>query len=91
MEIQRSSRVDKRYIAIFENELNPIHFGQRGSRTYVDHHDKVLRANYIARHRVNEDWTRINAGSLSRFILWGYSTDINKNIAFYKKKFKLKD
>ena len=47
------------------------------------------RENYIKRHKVNADWNKINPASLSRFILWGDSTNINDNIEDYKKRFKI--
>jgi len=42
------------------------------------------------RHRANEDWNKPDtAGALSRWILWGDSTSIQKNIADFKKRFSL--
>jgi hypothetical protein len=85
--IVKSNTKNKRFTAIINNKK--ISFGSSIGSTYIDHGDEVKRTNYIARHKVNEDWTKINAGSLSRFILWGDSPDINVNIANYKKKFGL--
>ena len=65
------------------------HFGQKGGSTYIDHGDKARREAYIKRHKVNENWDSINAGSLSRFILWGDSSNIKNNIKYYKKRFNL--
>ena len=87
MIIVKSTRKDKRLEAIF-NDGSSIHFGSKNGSTYIDHGDKKKRENYIKRHQVNEDWNTVNAGSLSRFILWGDSNDIGKNILDYKKKFK---
>ena len=47
------------------------------------------RANYIKRHKVNEDWTKVNPGSLSRFLLWGDSGDLQVNLDAYRERFKL--
>jgi hypothetical protein len=88
MIINPSLRKDKRFEAIFDDGRR-IHFGAKNGSTYIDHGDKKKRENYIKRHRVNEDWNAINAGSLSRYILWGDSSDIKKNISEYKKKFNL--
>lgn len=85
--ITKSNTKGKRYTALIDGRK--IHFGSSVGSTYIDHGDEVKRKNYIARHKVNEDWNKINAGSLSRFILWGDSPDINVNIANYKKKFGL--
>jgi len=94
MQIKPSTRKDKRFMAIFKDGNSPsglhpliIHFGAKNGKTYIDHHDKKKRDAYLARHRVNEDWTKINAASLSRFILWGDYTSIDGNIASYKRKF----
>ena len=90
MYIKPSTRKDKRYMAIF-HDGKTIHFGLKGGQTYIDHHDKKKRDAYIARHQVNEDWTTpYNAGSLSKFLLWGDSTDLNTNIQKFKSKFNIK-
>jgi ABC-type uncharacterized transport system ATPase component len=96
MLIKPSTRKDKRFMA--EIGMNgegrstlkkTIHFGAKNGNTYIDHKDKIKRQNYLKRHKVNEDWSKINAGSLSAMILWGNSTNINDNIADYKKRFNL--
>jgi len=74
-------------MAIFANGKT-VHFGSAGSKTYLDHHDKKKRDAYLARHRVNETWSDpYSAGALSKFITWGESTDINKNIDDFRKRF----
>lgn len=85
--ITKSNVKGKRYTAIVDGRK--INFGSAVGSTYIDHGDEVKRTNYLKRHKVNEDWTKVNAGSLSKFILWGDSPDINVNIANYKKKFRL--
>jgi len=87
MLIKPSTRKDKRFMAEIGDKT--IHFGAKNGQTYVDHKDKIKRENYLKRHKVNEDWSKINAGSLSAIILWGNSTNINDNIADYKKRFNL--
>ena len=53
-------------------------------KTYLDHHDKLKRNNYLKRHKaLGENWNEINAGSLSAFILWGESTDLKTNLYKY--------
>ena len=80
---------DKRLTAVFKDG-KVIHFGQKNSSTYIDHGDNNKRSAYIARHsKNNENWTKVNPGSLSRFILWGSSTNMNDNIKSYKKKFNV--
>jgi len=87
MIIKPSTRKDKRYQATFNNGKT-IHFGSSG-QTYIDHGDKIKRENYIKRHAVNEDWTKVNAGSLSRFLLWGDYTTLEQNHNAYMKKFNI--
>jgi hypothetical protein len=84
---RESDRAGKKYSTQINKKT--YHFGARGSETYLDHKDKSKRFNYIARHRVREDWTKINAGSLSRYILWGSHTNLEKAIKSYMKRFKI--
>lgn len=90
MEILDSNRKNKRFVAVFANG-DKIHFGQDGATTFVDHGDEKKRTAYLARHGAGrEDWkTPYNAGSLSRWILWGPSPQLKANIAFFKNKFKV--
>lgn len=93
LKIEPSTSKNKRFKAILKTDKGQktIQFGASGGSTYIDHGDKVKRENYIKRHRaLGEDWRGVNAGSLSRYILWGDSTDLKKNITDYKQKFKLK-
>jgi hypothetical protein len=92
LDITLSDSKNKRLKAILKNMhvKKTIHFGAKDGQTYIDHKDKTKRENYIKRHKaLNEDWSSVNAGSLSRYILWGDNTDINRNINDYKKKFGL--
>ena len=84
-----SDRAGKKYMTKINGKT--YHFGAEGSETYLDHKDKAKRYAYIARHRVNERWEKINAGSLSRYILWGTHTSLDKAIKSYLKRFKLED
>ena len=95
--VEADPKTKKRYTAIFRlHKGGPVikitNFGQRGGKTYLDEGDKEKRKNYIARHEVREkkfykDPQR--AATLSRFITWGNSTSLKKNIDDYKKKFNL--
>jgi hypothetical protein len=88
MIIKPSDRKNKRFQAIFPDNKT-IHFGSKAASTFIDVGDKKKRENYIKRHQVNEDWTKINPGSLSRYILWGDSSNIDKNFYDFKKKFNV--
>ena len=65
------------------------HFGTEGYTDYtIPPHDKEKRKQYISRHRSNENWNDpMTAGTLSRYILWEYSslsTAINQYIKIFK-------
>jgi len=98
--IKLSDRPDKRYMAVFydkNNKIKTTHFGyavtegniKKYGSTYIDHKNDELKGNYIARHKVNEDFSDyMSAGSLSRYILWNKKT-LRESIADYKRRFKL--
>ena len=94
MIIKPSTVGDKKYTATFleppyKKVLKTVHFGLRGSSTYLDHRDILKRQNYIKRHKPNENWRDgMSAGALSRFILWGEKTTLNEAIRAYKQRFK---
>ena len=87
--LEKSNKPDKKLVIKFSDPNLTIHFGSKHSSTYLDHHDKVKRSNYLKRHKVNENWDQVNAGSLSRYLLWGSSTDINENLINYLTKFNI--
>ena len=88
--LSQSPRKDKKYVIRFEEPNLIIHFGAKKSSTYLDHHDTVKRENYLKRHSVNEDWSKINAGSLSAYILWGDSTNLETNLRLFLDTFRIK-
>lgn len=83
----------KEFVAVFrqDNErTKTVRFGT--SSNYVLNKDKTdaHRAAYIARHRVNEDFSNpMTAGSLSRYILWGNSRSWPQNLAAFRRRFKV--
>ncbi len=89
--LYKSGRKDKRYVFDYideEGKRKKIHFGLYKGSTYIDHQDKLKRKNYLARHSAGrEDWTKINAGSLSARLLWGDSVDLELNLKQYLKDF----
>jgi hypothetical protein len=93
IDIKKSDREKKKYMAIFEDEngkRKTTHFGLKGADDFTLTGDKESRKRYRERHKKDletKDPTR--AGYLSYFILWGDSTSLNKNIADYKKRFNL--
>ena len=87
--LEKSNKPNKKLVITFSEPNLTIHFGSKNSSTYLDHHDKVKRSNYLKRHKVNENWDQVNAGSLSAYLLWGDSTDLNTNLIYYLEKFNI--
>ena len=53
--IRESTRKDKRFMLVIDNKR--IHFGSPNGYTQME---QVIKENYLKRHIVNEDWTKIN-------------------------------
>ncbi len=87
--LKKSNKPNKKLVITFSEPDLTIHFGSKNSSTFLDHHDKIKRSNYLKRHKVNEDWNQVNAGSLSACILWGDSSDLYQNLINYLDKFKI--
>jgi len=80
---------NKRLKAVIEykdGKTKTVSFGMKGSAgTFADGADNKKRLAYIARHKVNEDWTDpTTAGYYSRFVLWEFRE--NKQIEKFLKK-----
>ena len=97
LEIKNSQAKGKRFVAIFTDDKGKskkVNFGLKNPKrgTFIDHADKELRKNYIARHEVREKKfykDPMRAATLSRFILWGTSSSLKQNIDNYKNKYNL--
>ena len=100
LDIKPSPREDKKLVATFchckgetkccDKDRTKVHFGAKNSSTYLDNKDEAKRKAYIARHKVNEDFNKpMTAGSLSFHLLWGKTTSLRENIAYFRKKFNL--
>ena len=87
--LEKSNKPNKKLVIKFSDPNLTIQFGSKYSSTYSDHHDKHKRSNYLKRHKLNEDWNQVNAGSLSAYILWGPSTDLYENLFNYLDKFNI--
>jgi hypothetical protein len=87
MLIEKSDRKGKRFKATYANG-KVVHFGMAGGQNYTDHGDKEKRELYLKRHRARENWNDpFSAGSLSRYLLWGDSTSLEKNHQAFMKRF----
>ena len=96
LHIELSTRKNKRFVATFKDgtKLIKTHFGYkyddgRFGSTYIDHKDPIKKANYIARHGVNENWTDpTTPATLSRYILWGEST-LKQALSAFRHRFQV--
>ena len=69
--------------AITDNDI------KKYGSTYIDHKNDTLKEAYIARHKVNEDFSDyMSAGSLAYHILWNKKT-LREAISDYKRRFRL--
>jgi hypothetical protein len=88
--LEKSNKPNKKLVIKFSEPNLTIHFGSKHSLTYLDHHDKHKRSNYLKRHIVNEDWENpISRGALSMWLLWGPTTDLKTNLMTYLDKFNI--
>jgi hypothetical protein len=89
MLIEPSDRKGKRFKATYANG-KVVHFGAKNGSTYIDHKDKTKRENYIKRHAVRENFDDpYSAGSLSRWLLWGDFTTLEKNHRAFMKRYPI--
>jgi hypothetical protein len=78
-----------KWVAVFDDGKR-TNFGAVGYDDYTTSHDKERRRLYRIRHKTDlETGDPHKAGFLSRYILWGDSTDMDRNIAEYKRKYNL--
>jgi hypothetical protein len=92
LSVKKSNAKNKRLTAKFKvgGRTESVSFGLKGGKTYVDGRTWAEKEQYLARHRPNEKWSDpTTAGSLSRYILWGPHTSLNKNVSAFKSKFNL--
>ena len=99
LSVKSSPKAEKRFRATFckcekknackGTNHKVVDFGQKGGSTYIDHKDEDKKKAYLARHRVNENWSDpTTAGALSRWLLWNLKT-LSASIADFKKRFSL--
>lgn len=89
---EKSKVKGKRIAALLYKDgeyLRTINFGSVNHENYLIHQDYQRKRRYINRHKKTENWNEINAGSLSRYILWGEKT-LDDSIKKYEKMFNVK-
>lgn len=92
MVITKSDVKGKKYSAIIYSprgeKIKKYNFGASGYSDYTIHKDPQRKLRYIARHS-KEDHTKINPGSLSRFILWNKET-LESSAKDFGRRFNIK-
>ena len=85
--IKRSSKPDKKYMAIIDDKKT-VHFGQAGASDMTQHKSEERKNRYIDRHSKRENWNDpMTAGFFSRWILWNKPT-ITESIRDTNRRFK---
>ena len=86
--LKKSSNPEKKYDAFVEGKK--VSFGASGYSDFTQHKDTDRKKNYIARHRVNQNWNDLTtAGAWSKHLLWNKPT-ISESIKSMENKFKIK-
>lgn len=99
MELRKSKRENKKYIAKFEN--NTTHFGDDSYRDFILMNDRnskfyepskaereKVRANYRGRHAKDNLNDPTSAGALSYYLLWNKPT-LKASIRDFERRFKI--
>ena len=90
IEITESKKPSKRFCVTLDTGKS-YDFGYKHGKTYIDHHDKRLRQNYLKRHLANRtEHTLISnlvpsPALFSAMLLWGPSTSLDKNIRYLNR------
>ena len=72
-EVSKSTRQGKKHMAKVQSKdgTKTVHFGATGYKDFTQHKSEDRKANYLARHKANEDWTDPKtAGFWARHLLW---------------------
>lgn len=90
MYIIKKSTLKNKKFDVFQDEKKITSFGAIEYEDYTMHNDEKRKANYIKRHKSNEDWSDpTSSGFWSRWILWNKKT-ISASITDTEKRFKIK-
>tara|TARA_R110002020_G_scaffold122660_5_gene278410 strand:+ start:744 stop:1043 length:300 start_codon:yes stop_codon:yes gene_type:complete len=90
--ILKKSKRDNKRLVIIMNENMKHHFGLKGGKTFIDGRSEKERQNYIARHKVRENWNKSGihtAGFWSYHLLWNKPT-LQESINDVEKRFNIK-
>jgi hypothetical protein len=97
MKIEKGTAKNKKWKAVFSHYVDgklkiikTTQFGDNRYEDYTQHKSKDRREAYRKRHQKDlQKGDYMSAGYLSYYLLWGASTNLDKNIQAYKRKFKL--
>ena len=90
--IRKSKNKQKKWVAVFRldnGKERRIRFGASGYDDYTIGASKDQRKFYRQRHQGDNLKDFLSPGALAYYILWGPSTDMEKNIKSFKKRFKV--
>jgi hypothetical protein len=69
--IKPSTRINKRYEITMDNNKK-YNFGLKNGQTYIDHHNKIKRQNYLKRHYLNPNETHLIKNLIPSPALFSY-------------------
>ena len=91
--LEDSPKKNKRYrVTMTDGKF--YDFGLKNAVTYLENKDPIKRTNYLKRHMGNETEKYLienyipSPSLFSAMLLWGYSTDLDKNIKFLNSAFR---
>ena len=90
--IRKSKNKEKKWVAVFRldnGKERRIRFGAAGYDDYTIGASKDQRKFYRIRHEGDNLKDPMSPGSLSFWITWGSSRDMEKNIKSYKKRYNV--
>lgn len=89
MELSKSPVKGKRLRVIYDDRI--YDFGLDVGETYIDHHDKKLRDNYIKRHMGNHKEAELirtltpSPALFAMMLLWGPYPTLEENFTYLNK------
>lgn len=90
--IRKSKNKQKKWVAVFRMDNGKerrVRFGATGYLDFTIGASRDQRKLYRIRHEGDNIKDPTSPGSLSYYILWGSSTDMEKNIKSYKKRYNV--
>ena len=89
--ITKSKRKNKKYDLLDNNKKYLLSFGDSRFEDYTMHKDPQRQANYLSRHKANENWNKsgiYTAGFWSKHLLWNLPS-LTESIRDVNKRFNI--